>query len=160
MKAKLVGPKQQVPKVFRVSIHVWIRSYFRLWDHKLSCCQIDNGEKTQQSVNRKKEGNNLCSNLKIILKKMLTWKLLKDNIQRLQGRVAQLVEQQPYKLWVTGSSPVPPTLYCSFIYQVLQFSWLECRPVTPEVASSSLVSMALLKAPNPLGLFFYICVQD
>ena len=30
------------------------------------------------------------------------------------GRVAQLGEQQPYKLRVTGSSPVPPTLFLFF----------------------------------------------
>jgi hypothetical protein len=28
---------------------------------------------------------------------------------RRRGRLAQLVERQPYKLGVTGSSPVPPT---------------------------------------------------
>ena len=36
-----------------------------------------------------------------------------------KGRVAQLGEHRPYKPGVTGSSPVPPTIYIS--YQNLEF---------------------------------------
>ncbi len=38
-------------------------------------------------------------------------------IQKISGRLAQLVEHQSYKLGVTGSSPVPPTIKVEiFIY--------------------------------------------
>ena len=48
-------------------------------------------------------------------------------------------EHRPYKPRVAGSNPVPPTKG-----GVVQF-WLERRPVTPEVASSSLVVPAIEK---------------
>ena len=79
-------------------------------------------------------------------------------------------EHRPYKPGVTGSSPVPPTRNCwrnshlaiyfepmaatgnrlsanskttGFFGGVVQFG-LERRPVTPEVASSSLVAPAII----------------
>ena len=48
------------------------------------------------------------------------------------GSIAQLGEHLPYKQRVTGSIPVVPT-----IYMAQWLSWLECRPVTPEVEGSS-----------------------
>ena len=57
------------------------------------------------------------------------------------GRVAQLGEHRPYKPGVTGSSPVPPTTYIKRP-RGRSSVWLERRPVTPEVASSSLVGPA------------------
>ncbi len=51
----------------------------------------------------------------------------------MHGSIAQLGEHLPYKQRVTGSIPVVPTIF--FVAQWL--SWLECRPVTPEVEGSS-----------------------
>ena len=53
------------------------------------------------------------------------------------GRVAQLGEQQPYKLRVTGSSPVPPTLF-------LIFHSAPCGALT---LSSSGVVVQLVRTP-------------
>ncbi len=50
----------------------------------------------------------------------------------MHGSIAQLGEHLPYKQRVTGSIPVVPT-----IYMAQWLSWLECRPVTPEVEGSS-----------------------
>ncbi len=37
------------------------------------------------------------------------------------GRLAQLEERLPYKEEVTGSSPVPPTIFFFFIYSRLKY---------------------------------------
>jgi hypothetical protein len=37
------------------------------------------------------------------------------------GRVAQLGEHCPYKAGVTGSSPVPPTIYSEIGFRALSF---------------------------------------
>ncbi len=63
------------------------------------------------------------------------------------GRVAQLGEHRPYKPGVTGSSPVPPTIYIKRP-RGRSSVWLERRPVTPEVASSSLVGPATFQQPT------------
>ena len=57
------------------------------------------------------------------------------------GRLAQLGERLPYKQNVSGSIPLAPTI---FLCLARWFSWLECRPVTAEVTSSSLVRVAIL----------------
>ena len=64
-------------------------------------------------------------------------------------------EHRPYKPGVAGSSPVPPMAYREWGRSSV---WLERRPVTPEVASSSLVGPAMEKAlhsPKSAGLFIY-----
>ena len=58
------------------------------------------------------------------------------------GRLAQLGERLPYKQNVSGSIPLAPTIFLSM---ARWFSWLECRPVTAEVTSSSLVRVAIFK---------------
>ena len=61
----------------------------------------------------------------------------------LWGRIAQLGEHRPYKPRVTGSSPVPPTrIKNEKVMRGRSSVRLERWPVTPEVASSSLVGPA------------------
>ncbi len=70
-------------------------------------------------------------------------------------------EHRPYKPRVTGSSPVPPTTLSDGLSNTRGRSsvWLERRPVTPEVASSSLVAPAIFHKesswlPSQLGSCF------
>ena len=83
--------------------------------------------------------------------------LLQPNIRL--GRVAQLGEQQPYKLRVTGSSPVPPTLYCSLyiLGAVVQLVRMPaCHAGGREFKSRQHRSF---KSPKSFGAFLlYMCL--
>ena len=58
-----------------------------------------------------------------------------------RGRVAQLGEHWLYKPGVTGSSPVPPTIY--FLKGVVVQLGLTRLPVTQEIAGSNPVDPAI-----------------
>ena len=58
------------------------------------------------------------------------------------GRIAQLGEHLPYKQGVIGSSPIVTTNLITIVG--VQLSWLERLPVTQEVASSTLVTPAII----------------
>ena len=61
-------------------------------------------------------------------------------------------ERLPYKQNVSGSNPLSPTTENRKRFGVVAQFWLEHRPVTPEVASSSLVYPAI-KSSRKRGLF-------
>ncbi len=78
-------------------------------------------------------------------------------------------ERRPYKPKVTGSSPVPPTKSALYIFSPHEAEsirgrssvWLERWPVTPEVASSSLVAPATVNRSLPQVVvgFFYALLR-